>query len=139
MKRPGDRNPGDAFEAMIAASTLSFRDATLNDLDVWGQQLVGAFLDKAQDKECAIGWQLGEQRVGTAYCLKIITKAVNDLGIHYLDVYPDTSEFMWCTEGHHDSIHPDEANFLLLQYKFPSITIQRVSPQELEAWFNRNR
>ncbi len=126
MKQDDDRNPGDAFEAMIAAGTITFRPATLADLDQWGRQLVSVFLDRAQDEAHTIRWQLGDKRVGTAYCLKLTNKAVNDLGLHYLDVYPDTQQFMWCTEGHHDSIRPDDAGILLLQYKFPNVTIRRT-------------
>jgi len=137
MLQPEDRNPGDAFEAALAAGTLTFRDADLSELDAWGQAVVAVFLGRAQDQDHTISWQLGGLHVGTAYCLKIITPAVVARGLHYLDIYPDSRQFMWCTEGHHDSMYPDDASLLLMQHKFPGVTIERLDDDTLRLWPRR--
>lgn len=99
---------GDEFEQMIADGTMEFHASTPEALEPWGRLLARQFLGTHR-----IGWKLGSRKVGTAYVLKL-----DDPKLCYLDIYPDTEQFMWCGEGHHDSIHPDEALAYLMAKDF---------------------
>lgn len=107
-------SPSDQFEKLIAEGGIKFAPAPLSDLTNWGKSLVIAFLDRA-----GITWELGDVRIGGAYCLKL-----NDPFLQYLDVLEDTGQFMWCIDDHHDSIHPDEASAYIMVKSFPDFQIR---------------
>jgi len=101
---------GDEFEQMIAHKLINFHPAKPNDLDTFGRSIVTTFLS-------GLHWELGDVKIGNSYCLKL-----SDEFLHYLDILPDTQQFMWCTINHHDSIHPDVASAYLLTQQLPGAT-----------------
>lgn len=103
------------FEKMISAGTMSFHEVDVRTLDKWGQMLVNEFLGKHNIK-----WLLGDKKVGNAYCLKL-----SDPLLHYMDVYPDTRQFMWCIDNHRDSMKPDDVLVYLLNKYIQSRSILR--------------
>jgi len=112
---PAEDSLGDQFEQLIERNQLTFRPASLSELDDWGRALVGTFLRH----ESGITWQLGEPTLGAAYCLQL-----SDDYLQYLDIYPQTRRFMWCTDDHHDSVHPDETLAYLLVRSHPGMRVQ---------------
>jgi len=61
-------------------------------------------------------WEISEP-VNGFYCLKI-----EDSWLRYLDVGPNS--FMWCLEGHHDSVNTDEVfRYLMKTRKSQDILI----------------
>lgn len=96
---------GNQFEELIAAGKIKFKPATPDDLEPWGKSLVLAFLARPQ-----IQFKLGDQKVGNSYCLKL-----QDKFLQYLDIHPDTKQFLWCIDNHHDSIKPDHAGIYLAE------------------------
>jgi hypothetical protein len=79
----------DQFEKLIDEGKIQFHKAGLEDLDVWGRALVSTFLRD-------IPWELGDVKLGASYCLRIDDKLIG-----YLDVIPETEQFVWCTKDHH--------------------------------------
>lgn len=118
---PEANSLGDQFEALIAAGQMTFRPARFEELDDWGRALVTTFLPP----ESGIAWQLGEPRIGSAYCLRL-----DDELLHFLDVYPDSQQFQWCGEGHHKGIHPDEALAYLMAKAYRDLHIQVLRDEQ---------
>ena len=111
----------DQFEAMIEAGTIKFAPASMADLTDWGQATVMAFLFQPK-----IAWQLGDKKVGESYCLKLDHPV-----LQYLDILEEMQQFMWCTDDHHDSVHPDNASMMLIQMQFPEITGKTIRSDTL--------
>lgn len=88
---------------------MQFHKVPLNKLEIWGQSLAATFL---QDVE----WKLGDTKIGESYCLQI-----EDDMIGYLDILPESGQFLWCTKDHHDSIHPDVASAYLIVKSMPGV------------------
>jgi len=108
----------EEFERLIKEGQINFHEADLDDLDKWGQGLIDSFLPN-------IAWQLGDVKVGQSYCLKI----EDDL-IGYLDILPETDQFVWCTKDHTDSFHPDVAAAYLCTRSIPGSTARCIVDDE---------
>lgn len=112
--------PSNQFEQLIAEGKIEFHDATTDALTDWGYAIVGSFLTRHN-----IGWKLGNVKVGEAYCLKI-----DDPYLQYLDILEDTEQFMWCTDDHHDSVHPDDASAYLIHKSTPGVTVDCIRDEK---------
>jgi hypothetical protein len=97
------------FERLIESGQMQWRKAKISELSEWGQGLVEEFLYRHNIK-----WELGSEQIENAVCLKL-----DDPKIKYLDIFSNTKQFMWCTEGHHNSIHPDEVLIYLFRKNYP--------------------
>lgn len=104
---------GEQFEELIAGGKIKFAPADASALTPWGRVVVNLYLGKA-----GIGWQLGDTKVGRSYCLK-----VDDHYLQYLDILEETQEFLWCTDDHHNSIHPDAASAYLIMKTLPGVRV----------------
>ncbi len=97
------------FEKAISSGEMKWSHVSDDNPPEWGKIIVRQFLDNA-----GIEWELGSVRIGEAICLKL-----SDPKLCYIDIHPDTNEFLWCLEGHHESVHPDIALVHLLRRQFP--------------------
>lgn len=89
----------EEFERLIQLDQIRFEEAPLESLDGWVKFCVQCMLTPY-----GLTWKVGTSRVGGGVCLK-----VDDSFLQFLDVYPETQQFMWCTDGHRSGVHPDRA------------------------------
>jgi hypothetical protein len=89
----------EEFERLVQLGQIRFEEAPLESLDDWTKTCVQFMLIPY-----GLTWKVGFPRVGVGVCLK-----VNDSLLQFLDVYPETQQFMWCTDGHRSGVHPDHA------------------------------
>ena len=88
----------EAFESLINSNPpMGFAQVPEPELPGYVRLLVRVMLNSH-----GIRFSVGDTTVGDFYCLKL-----DDPYLQYLDIGP--SSFMWCTEGHRDAVHPDEA------------------------------
>ena len=105
---------GDEFERLVSSGEMVWRRARPEELPPFARLTVHHMLDPY-----GVGWELGTTSVGTAVCLRL-----SDPRLRYLDVYPETEQFMWCLEGHRESVHPDEALIHLVRRANPGIAVE---------------
>lgn len=106
----------DIFEKMIDSNEMSWEKPNLNFIEPFGRMLLKVFVEQAK-----INWQIAKQKIGSAYVIKL-----DDEFLQYLDVFPDSQEYMWCIDNHHDSVHPDVASEYLIRKSFPGIETDLV-------------
>jgi hypothetical protein len=100
----------DQFEELIDKKQIQFNEVKLTD--PWVRSIVKTFLEPAN-----ISWKLGDKTIGNACCIKI-----DDEFLQYVDILPDTEEFVWCTDDHHRGVHPDVASAYLMTKTVPGAT-----------------
>ena len=95
---------GDRFEELIEKGEITFREAKIQDLpSAWARSVVHLYIERSN-----LTWKLGDKVVDGAICVQI-----DDFYLRYVDIMEDGT-FMFCKEGHHDSVHPDEVSAYLI-------------------------
>lgn len=100
----GIQEAASEFEKLVnGAPPMGFMESLIEKLPDPAAFIVARVLEPYKIK-----WTVGSVIVQNHVCFKI-----EDSMAHYLIVGPQN--FMWCTEGLHDSIHPDQ--FLIHLFK----------------------
>lgn len=95
---------GDGFEAIAESGEMVWKSVPISNLPKYPCLFVVEWLD-----DVGISWKLGDKRIQGAFELK-----VDDDYLQYLIIYK-TGEYMWATDNHHSSVHPDKAMSYLAQ------------------------
>ena len=98
------KEAGQTFEDLINDNEeFRFVESDVSSLPIFASFMVKNILDPH-----GIKWKIGNLKVGPFLCLSL-----EDPLVKYLTVGPNS--FMWCDEGHHNSIHPDDVFIHLLK------------------------
>lgn len=106
---------GDEFERLVSGGLMEWRTADASELPPFARAAAESMLDA-----WGVAWELGSVTVGGAVCLRL-----DDERVRYLDVYPETGQFLWCLEGHHESVHPDEVLVRFARRRHPGVELGR--------------
>jgi hypothetical protein len=91
------KDAANEFEKLVNADLpMEFRESANYTMPEFAHIIIKNVLDIH-----GIKYEFGDKKVGDFVCLRL-----SDTKIRYLDV--GNEHFMWCDEGHHNSIHPDE-------------------------------
>lgn len=104
---------GGEFEKLINSSPpLEFVDCETHELPKLAAMLTHLILENY-----GIKWKVSNVQVDEFICLKL-----DDPYVQYVDI--GHQFYMWCDEGHHNSIHPDKViTYLFKKYKNIEATI----------------
>ena len=95
----------EQFEELVEQNKIVFKPAKKADLQCSVADEVVKALEEAR-----LVWELGDIKIGKNFIIK-----TNSGYIHYVDIFPETGQFAFCGEGHHEGIRPSEG-FLWLAF-----------------------
>lgn len=85
------------FERLVSEGKMTWSPCTLEELDDWGQCVIGRWLKIGIEK-----FEIGDMKVDGCYVLKI-----DDPLVQYIDVDPRFEFYNECYDDHHENHHPD--------------------------------
>ena len=101
------------FETLVVNHEMEWEPGDISKLSPFAAEIVESYLED-------IKWEIGSLQLAGHVCLKL-----NDPYLQYLDIGPEN--FIWFTDGHTQSIHPDEVSIYLVKKGNPGINV-RVLP-----------
>lgn len=112
------------FEDLIQNSEIEFNEVPIEAVqDVFVKLVITSFL-----VEHKLLWKFGNKKVGNAVCVKIEDKL-----LQFLDIYPDTQQFQWCTDNHRIGVQPDQALVHLMKMDYPNLDIKARADGSIEV------
>lgn len=112
----------DKFEELVN-SGMKFQKEDFKSLPGWARTCI-----KGMVETHGYAWEVGETRVEDCLVIKI-----DHPKLKYMDIFPPIRMFMWCGEGHHEAIHPDEALILAFAGTSPKLQMKVLEDRSVEV------